>query len=112
MLRTLSIRQLVTTLAICALLSSGLMTDQAAAHEMRPAIADATVTNDNVTLRVELNLETVLSGIDASIFQDTNQAPGAAEYDRLRRLSPSELEAELRNQWPTISNLLLSEAVN
>lgn len=74
----------------------------AAAHEIRPTIADVEVGEFEVTLTIRTALEALIAGIDLSAVEDTDDAPEAAEYDRLRALSPEELEAELRAAWPDI----------
>ena len=82
------------------------------AHEVQPAIADLTLTQDRADLRIELILEAPLAGINLDGLADTNEAEEAGEYDRLRALSPNELEAALRAAWPGISsqfNLMAGE---
>ena len=84
--------------ACLALLVQGaaFLTSPAAAHEVRPAIADVTIAGDSVTLRFGLNGEALLAGIDLSVVLDTNDAANAGEYDRLRSLDPQALAAALR----------------
>ncbi len=73
-----------------------------AAHEIRPAIADVTVTSDRVTLDIELTLEAMVAGIDLQGLDDTDNAPGADRYDALRALPPETLEQALRDNWPRL----------
>lgn len=85
-----------------------------AAHEIQPAIADVTIGQSEVTLNIEMTLEAPLAGIDLDGLADTNEAENAADYDALRALTPSELEARLRASWPDIARqitLLAGEAV-
>lgn len=75
----------------------------ATAHEIRPTIADIEVGQDEVTMSLRLTLETLIAGIDLRDVNDTNDAPEAAVYDRLRGLDPAALEEALREAWPRIS---------
>lgn len=82
---------------IWALLSTAMLGFSAVAHEIRPAIADVTVTADQVVMEVDVTLEGLIAGIDASVIDDTNDSPEAANYDRLRRMTPDELKAALNS---------------
>jgi len=53
------------------------------AHELRPAIADMSLQEDQVTLGIALNLEAVITGIGPD-HDDTDDAPQAALYEQLR----------------------------
>lgn len=75
----------------------------AAAHEIRPTIADIEVGETDVTMSLRITLETLIAGIDLSAVEDTNDAPEAAVYDTLRALDPDALEAALNDAWPRIS---------
>lgn len=75
----------------------------AAAHEIRPTIADVEVSQDQVTLSLRATLEALIAGIDASAVENTNDAPEAAVYDLLRQMDPAALEAELRAAWERIA---------
>ncbi|AHM03625.1 Membrane protein [Roseibacterium elongatum DSM 19469] len=81
----------------------------AAAHEIRPTIADVEVGGDRVTMMLTVTLESLIAGIDLSEVENTNNAPEAAIYDRLRALGPVPLEAALRNAWPRIRQGFLIE---
>ncbi|MBL4627837.1 MAG: HupE/UreJ family protein [Roseicyclus sp.] len=72
------------------------------AHEIRPTIADIEVGEAEMTMSLRTTLEALIAGIDLSAVGDTDDAPEAAEYDRLRAVSPDELEAALRAAWPDI----------
>ncbi|WP_287014233.1 HupE/UreJ family protein [Actibacterium sp.] len=50
-------------------------------------------------LRLNLNLEAILAGIDPGVT-DTSDSPNATEYDRLRRLPPEELQKEFEAFLP------------
>lgn len=65
----------------------------ASAHELQPAIVDVVVARDGgIALTVKTNLEAFLAGIGAE-HDDTDDAPTAAEYERLRALAPEALQA-------------------
>jgi hypothetical protein len=98
------LRRLALSMALVLTISGG-----ARAHEIRPTIADVEITQDQVTLTLRITLETVLAGIDPDSVQDTDQAPEAAIYDRLRALDPARLEAALRADWARISQGFLIE---
>jgi hypothetical protein len=88
----------LATLAALFALATG-----AQAHEVRPAVADFAITGDQLTLDIRLSLEAVLAEIDQSAFTDTNDAPQAAEYDRLRELQAEDLSVILQEAWPNIA---------
>lgn len=72
-------------------------------HEIRPTIADVEVGQTEVTLSLRATLEALISGIDLSAVGNTDEAPEAVVYDRLRAMEPAELEAELRAAWDRIA---------
>jgi hypothetical protein len=74
-----------------------------AAHEIRPSIADVEIDADELRMTVRLTAESFVAGIDLNGLSDTNEAPEAAEYDRLRALPPVALEEALRQAWPRIA---------
>ncbi|MCG6902730.1 MAG: HupE/UreJ family protein [Rhodobacter sp.] len=78
------------------------MTQMARAHEIRPAIADVTVSGDQVTMQLELTLEALVSQIDLQNLDDTDNAPNAERYDALRAAAPADLESILRQSWPSL----------
>ena len=72
----------------------------AAAHEVRPAIAELMFSKDgSAELRVEVVLEALLAGIPPDVT-NTDDAPQAALYDQLRALPPDELETRFREFLP------------
>ncbi|RMA42593.1 HupE/UreJ family protein [Rhodophyticola porphyridii] len=81
----------------------------AAAHEIRPTIGDISVTQTNATLSLRLALEALVADIDLGAVNDTNDAPEAALYDRLRAMAPADLEAAFRAAWPRISDGFIIE---
>lgn len=84
--------------ALALLICAGLAR-QAAAHEIRPAIADVTVGADEVRIDIVLVLESMVAGIDLQGIGDTNEAPEAETYDALRALPPEELRAAFLDRW-------------
>jgi hypothetical protein len=72
----------------------------AAAHEIRPAVVDVHLEDNNrVRITIQANLEAVLAGISTA-HRDSKDAPTARTYDALRTLPPAELAARLREFWP------------
>lgn len=80
---------------------------QAVAHEIRPTIADVEVGEDIVTLSMRVTLESLVAGIDLDAVENTNDAPEAVIYDRLRAMDPDALEAALRADWDRIAQGIL-----
>lgn len=84
------------------MLSSFLGVAGVRAHEVVPTIADITVENSGAELTLKINLEALLAGIDLDAIEDTDNAPGAADYDALRALPEAEVAArapELLESW-------------
>ena len=77
---------------------------QSAAHEVRPAITDVTVTLATVDMVIRLPLEPLLAGMNLAVLENTNDAPEAATHDALRALAPPALEAAFRVAWPGIAD--------
>ncbi|PTX58021.1 HupE/UreJ protein [Litoreibacter ponti] len=75
----------------------------ARAHEVRPAIADVSVSEAQVDMTIRLTAESLIAGINLDGLEDTNEAPEAEQYDALRELSAEELETQLREAWPRIA---------
>lgn len=75
----------------------------AAAHEVRPAVADVAVGETEVTITLRATLEPIIAGMDLAGLEDTNLSPLASRYDALRAEDPAALEAELRAAWPEIA---------
>ena len=75
------------------------MVGQVRGHEMRPAVADVAVTQTNINITLRLTVESLLAGIDQSLVSDTNEAPEAETYERLRALSDKNLTDLVRQRW-------------
>ena len=71
-------------------------------HEVRPAIADVTVSETRVEIEISLTLEALVAGLDLTALQDTNASPLSQRYDDLRALNAEQLEQALRVRWPDI----------
>ncbi len=81
----------------------GLLATPVFAHEVLPSIADMTQTEDGLVFDVSLNLESFIAGIDQATTVDTDDAAEAVDYDSLRALEPSALEAAFREFWPEMA---------
>jgi hypothetical protein len=92
-------------LSMAALLWAG----PAAAHEIRPTIADVEVGEAEVTMTLRVTLESLVAGINLDDVDNTNDAPEAVIYDRLRTMEPAALEAALRADWGRISQGFIIE---
>lgn len=66
------------------------------AHEMRPAIATATISpSGTFDLVISLNLEAAMAGIEPQ-HSDTADSPQSKTYEDLRALSPGSLESRFQ----------------
>lgn len=92
-----SLSALVRGLVILFAISSA-----ASAHEIRPSIADVSVTSAELSMELTVTLEALIAGIDLQGLDDTDNAPEAAQYDALRALTPDALEQALQEQWDAI----------
>jgi hypothetical protein len=96
--------QLVLLLRLSIVLAAlGAIVKGAQAHELRPAIADVTVSSDSVVLRIELALEALVAEVDVSEVDNTDEAPNAEAYDAYRLMEPGALEAALREAWADLA---------
>ena len=93
-------------LRVIAIVSTllALLCGSALAHEVRPAIADLTLSGAQVTLEISLNAEAMVAQIDQTQFTDTNDAPEAEAYDALRALPDATLAERLRGAWPGLAD--------
>ena len=81
-------------------------------HEMRPAIADIIVSPAQVSVTIRFNAELFLADIDASEITDSDDAPNAATYDRMRQLPPVALGKVFCQKWTAFRDLLNGQAGN
>ena len=77
------------------------------AHELRPAIADVLVTQTEVQIKLLVTVETLLADIDLTQITDTDEAPEAKKYDRLRSLSVDELATLVASEWMSLEKGML-----
>lgn len=82
----------------------------AVAHEVRPAIADATLSPERIELQITMNAESVVAGIDLEGLEDTNDAPEAEVYDALRALPDAEFAERLKEAWPQLAEGVIVDA--
>jgi hypothetical protein len=89
----------------------------AIAHEIRPAVADLSMTSappsaddqallGRLSITIDLNAELFLAGLDASLVRDTDNAPQGKDYDTLRALTADQLAQKFTNQWPDFEKAL------
>jgi len=88
---------------------AALLAAPAIAHEIRPTIADVEVGETEVTLTLRIALEAIVAGINLDALDNTNDAPEAVIYDRLRAMEPGALETALRADWGRIGRGILIE---
>jgi len=68
-------------------------------HEIKPAIVDLIIADGQASIDFQINAEQVLSGVDASQYQDTNDAPQAELYDQFREKNEEELKQDIQQNW-------------
>ena len=97
------------------------LTMSAIAHEIRPAVADLSMTSsspsaddtaspDRLSIAIDLNAELFLAGLDASLVRDTDDAPQGKDYDALRSLPADQLAQKFTQQWPNFEKALTGRA--
>lgn len=90
----------------------GLWALGASAHELRPAIATITVSEQGVlSVEVETNLEVWLAGVNPTL-SDTDESPRAAQYDQLRALDDRALQAAFSARTREFADSIHIEALN
>ena len=97
-------------LALSCLILSLLSMAPARAHEVFPAIADMTEADGALTFEVTLNAEAIVAGINLDGLVNTNTAPEAPEYDRLRALPPDDLAFAIAEFWPQMASRIIIRA--
>ena len=78
---------------LSALFIAMLLPLTAAAHELRPAVADIRFAQGSFEVEFRVTLEALIAEIDPNL-SDTSESRNAARYDALRLLTPSELAEE------------------
>jgi len=100
----------VALTALVSMLGVFTFLSDAAAHEIRPAIADATLSEDRIELQIRLSAEALVAGIDLEGLEDTNEAPEAEIYDALRALPDAEFGERLRAAWDDLQEGVIVDA--
>ena len=74
------------------------------ADVVKPALIEITVNKQgDVTVEVRASIEALLTGINGR-YKNTQDAPNADEYDRLRRMTPQQLMPEFKKFEATFLN--------
>ena len=68
-------------------------------HEIKPAIVDLIIADGQASIDFKINAEQILAGVDASQYQDTNDAPQAELYDQFREKNEDELKQDIQQNW-------------
>lgn len=98
-----TVRQMILSTAI---LLTSLLAPTVIAHELQPAIANLTVSNDMVKGEIEFSLEPIIVGMDLETLENTDNAPQAKQYDALRSMEPSDLRLQFDQTWPDLKSKL------
>ena len=110
--------------AFLSLLSFGLLgslilaSGQTVAHEIRPAVADLSITSattqdqslGRLVIIIDFNVEMFLADLDASVVSNTDDAEQGDDYDAYRRLSVADLSVQFKKQWPRFAASLVGRA--
>jgi hypothetical protein len=110
--------------AFLSLFSFGLLgslilaSGQTVAHEIRPAVADLSITSattrdqalGRLLIIIDFNVEMFLADLDASVVSNTDDAQQGEDYDAYRRLSVANLSLQFRKQWPRFAASLVGRA--
>ena len=72
-------------------------------HEIKPSIVDFSINESSLTFEIRLNAELILSGIDASDIQNTDNSNLSYKYDDLRKLPDNDLKENIMSNWDNIS---------
>lgn len=83
----------------CVAIVSMAFVSSSRAHEIQPLIVDLEAHDGVIDLRMRVNLEAILAGIDLSAILDTDEADEANTYDRLRGLDVSDLAVLAQDNW-------------
>lgn len=98
---------------VCLSLISFFIGLPALAHNMQPAIASIEFQEDRAVIDLRVNLEAILAGIDASQFENTDEAPAAqaARYTELRALDNQQWIQQALSETQWLSELTVTGAV-
>jgi hypothetical protein len=98
-----TVRKMILSTAI---LFTSLLAPSVIAHELQPAIANLTVSNNVVKGEIELSLEPIIVGMDLEAIENTDDAPEAQKYDALRSMIQSDLRPQFDQAWPNFRSKL------
>ena len=76
-------------------------------HEIKPAIVDLIIANGQASIDFKINAEQVLAGVDASKYQDTNDAPQAELYDQYREKNEEDLKLDIQEKWSLFQDQII-----
>jgi len=76
----------------------------ALAHEVSPSVADIKIQAGVLQMRLRINPEALIAGINLDVVSDTNEAVQANDYDVLRALPPEALNARIKAHWPQLAH--------
>ncbi len=95
---------------VCLLCTTLLiLSTSVAAHELRPTVADITTTPDTLVVSMRVNLEALITEIGPE-HDDSDDAPQADRYNRLREMQPDALQLEFQNYLPDfLAHALLND---
>jgi hypothetical protein len=75
-------------------------------------VANVVVTETEVEIKLLVNIETILAGIDLAKVTDTDEAPEAKFYDQLRSLSADELARLVESEWINLEKGMLVDGAD
>ncbi len=81
-------------------------------HEIKPTIVDLIITEGQASIDFKINAEQVLAGVDASKYQDTNDAPQAELYDQYREKSEEDLKQDIQQNWNLFQDQIIINGLN
>ena len=76
-------------------------------HEIKPAIVDLIIADGQASIDFKINAEQVLAGVDASKYQDTNDAPQAVLYDQYREKNEESLKQDIQQNWTLFQDQII-----
>ena len=68
-------------------------------HEITPAVADLTISDKSVKVKIKLNLEAILADLDLTSIKNTDDSKNSAKYSELRALNIQELSTLFEKEW-------------
>lgn len=80
-----------------------LLSAQAQAHQVQPAVADLSLGPERAELSIRHTWEAPVAGLDLEGIDDTNAAAGSDRYDDLRARDPAAFDRAFREAWPEIA---------